>query len=615
MATYIKVDGAWKPVSGDTDAICGYVKVDGAWRTVTNSYVKVGTDWRTVCAPIVVTPTPTPTPSPGGGGGGGGGDPAQDSSISNLSPSNGAAGGGYTVTVNGSFPSNFTNLSVNGNNLGSYTRVSSSQYSFTMPAGTAGSTVPIQAFNGRVPVMSALTFTYNSTEVTPTCANATYCFYANYTDGSGQVTANGNPGSFSVATEACGNSGTRTKAYTCVTGPYCANYGVAAGTCTGEIVPETWTPALSGWHLCTDNNRRAPSSVSPCINTTSCLYNGASGDSCPDPNACTSTETITAQANVAVSTSDCPSGFRYRNYYSYSGCPTNPGSFYLNGGCTPYTAPVTCGSWITYGSSTDSCCSGTSSGTVTTLYQYRTCSDGSSPLRESAGACSGLTANSTACGYVPAPVGCTCNYSGAGYCVNGVTYAPECCTGTGCCTQGPACGTGGGGGSGSGGGGGCIVGSTQVLTPTGYIKAEDLKVGDTVSSIRFEELSDNESRYVVGNWSSNTLTPIEIMSTTIRSIKAEVDSEAYISLNGDLFTPEHPILIELKGFYQFAMAGNIPLGAKVLKLSGDTLGGLTWETITSNEVILEPVKAYLFDTEDQDVLFTKGMLTHNLKVV
>ena len=153
-----------------------------------------------------------------------------------------------------------------------------------------------------------------------------------------------------------------------------------------------------------------------------------------------------------------------------------------------------------------------------------------------------------------------------------------------------------------------------MLTPTGYVKAEDLKVGDTVSSIRFEELSDDESSYVIENWSSDTLTPIEVTTTTIRAIKREVDSEAYISLNGDLFTPEHKILIELKGFYQFAMAGDVPLGAKVLKLSGDTLEGLIWDTITSNEVVLKTVKAYLFDTEDQDVLFTKGMLTHNYKM-
>jgi hypothetical protein len=210
---------------------------------------------------------------------------------------------------------------------------------------------------------------------------------------------------------------------------------------------------------------------------------------------------------------------------------------------------------------------------------------------------------------VAAPVGCTCGSYTTCYGYN-LCDPVGCCSGTNCCCSlnSAAC------GYSSGGGGGCIVGSTRVLTPTGYIKAEDLKVGDTVSSIRFEELSDDESSYVVENWSSDTLTPIEVTSTTIKAIKHEVESDAYISLNGDLFTPEHKILIEIKGFYQFATAGDIPLGAKVLKLSGNTLGGLTWETITSNEVVLETVKAYLFDTEDQDVLFTEGMLTHNVKM-
>lgn len=152
MATYIKVDGTWRTVTENTSASCGYVKVNGSWKIVDASWVKVEGSWRSVCAPLPApTPTPTPTPSPGGGGPV---DPPQDSSVSSLSPSNGSASGGYTVTLNGSFPSNLTNISVNGTNLGSYTRQSSSAYTFTMPAGTAGSSVQVQAFNGRVPLMS-----------------------------------------------------------------------------------------------------------------------------------------------------------------------------------------------------------------------------------------------------------------------------------------------------------------------------------------------------------------------------------------------------------------------------------------------------------------------------
>jgi hypothetical protein len=240
MATYIKVGGTWRTVSGDTDSVCGYVKVDGSWRAVSNTWVKVDGSWRSVCAPTPApTPTPTPTPTPGPGPS----DPPQDSSVSSLSPSSGEAGGGYTVTINGSFPSNLTNIAVNGTNVGSFSRVSSTAYSFTMPGGSAGSTVQVQPFNGRVPLMSALTFTYNSVGggETNTCVNGNFCGNIVYTDGTA-VSVNAINGTFngSLQTEPCGNGGTRTKAYTCVTPAYCPNISVGAGQCTGEVVSTSY---------------------------------------------------------------------------------------------------------------------------------------------------------------------------------------------------------------------------------------------------------------------------------------------------------------------------------------------------------------------------------------
>jgi hypothetical protein len=49
MAKYVKVAGAWKAVSPDTDSVqTAYVKVGGTWLGVTNAYVKVAGTWRSI---------------------------------------------------------------------------------------------------------------------------------------------------------------------------------------------------------------------------------------------------------------------------------------------------------------------------------------------------------------------------------------------------------------------------------------------------------------------------------------------------------------------------------------------------------------------------------------
>lgn len=462
MATYIKVNGTWQTVSGDTASVCGYVKVDGTWRTVTNTYVKIDGTWRSVCAPV---PTPTPTP----GGGGGVSDPPQDSSVSGLSPNNGAAAGGYTVKLNGSFVSNLTNISVNGTNLGSFSRLSSTEYSFTMPAGTQGTTVQVQAYNGRVPVMSSLTFTYNSEGSSGvTCTSPNYCSTIQYSDGT-NVTINATNGTFngSLQTEACGNGGTRTKAYTCITPAGCPNISVGAGQCTGESGGSTTYYYVSG--CCAQNTNGEINQPAYGVSTSgfgaalsnatsACYYSltnvqysnstypsvscGSSGGT-----SCSCTPLTTTTGTRSVSTTTCQSGIMNTSTSTYNQCCVTNGtvtatSVTSDTGCVPYSPPVTCGSCgaqnniqpdVEY-----NVCNGVQlCSTKTTTYQRKYCTDGTysydcAPVVTYSGC-----VNSSTCGYVAS---CTCNYAGAGYCVNGVTYAPECCEGTGCCTQGPACG-------------------------------------------------------------------------------------------------------------------------------------------------------------------------------
>ena len=112
-----------------------------------------------------------------------------------------------------------------------------------------------------------------------------------------------------------------------------------------------------------------------------------------------------------------------------------------------------------------------------------------------------------------------------------------------------------------------------------------------------------------------SMTPIEMVETTIRALVVKKTVDAYISINGDLFSAEHNILTEHNGKYFFAQAGDIGIGYKVLKRTGNSLTDLVWTMVTSNDVVFESATVYLFDAEDQDVLFTKGMLTHNMKAI
>ena len=155
MSIHVKVGGNWQEIAANQATECGNVKVNGTWRTVTGAYVKVGTDWKTVCEPVPAYYAPYYAPS-----GGGGGSPLQDSTIYNISPTSGSTAGGYTLTINGSFPSSVTNISVNGTNISGWSQTSN-RITFTMPSGPAAS-VTITVFNGRLPLMADQSFTYVS---------------------------------------------------------------------------------------------------------------------------------------------------------------------------------------------------------------------------------------------------------------------------------------------------------------------------------------------------------------------------------------------------------------------------------------------------------------------
>jgi hypothetical protein len=166
----------------------------------------------------------------------------------------------------------------------------------------------------------------------------------------------------------------------------------------------------------------------------------------------------------------------------------------------------------------------------------------------------------------------------------------------------------------SDGGGGCIVGSTLVATPNGPVEAQHLRGGDVVYSVRFAELTTDETVYSLPLWSSESLTPVQMLTTVVQQVRVTRASMMQISINGDRFTPEHPILVRRHTTYSFLSAGSVQVGDLVLRRGGDTVADLEWTPVMEKTVIDLPAIAYIFDTEEDDVLFTVGMLTHNLKL-
>lgn len=162
--------------------------------------------------------------------------------------------------------------------------------------------------------------------------------------------------------------------------------------------------------------------------------------------------------------------------------------------------------------------------------------------------------------------------------------------------------------------GGCFAGKTLISTPNGLVKAEDIKVGDIVHSIRFEELSTDETRDTIANWWSTSLTPKEVNTAKVIALQLIDEADYFVCLNGDYVTPDHIVLTNNNGLYKFKAAGDIHLGELVLKRGGDSVSDLQWVPITSNDFVQERTTIYLFDTEDDDVIFSENMLSHNRKL-
>ena len=131
--------------------------------------------------------------------------------------------------------------------------------------------------------------------------------------------------------------------------------------------------------------------------------------------------------------------------------------------------------------------------------------------------------------------------------------------------------------------------------------------------MRFAELSTDETSYVLLGWTSNTMTPTVANTTSVITVVPWAEVNTLISINGDKFSGEHPILVFNGETYTFVQAQDVQVGWQVLKRTAGGLEGLVWTEVTEAAVLEETSWVYRFDTENDDVLFTANLLSHNLK--
>jgi hypothetical protein len=565
MSIHVKVGGYWEEIAADQYNECGSVKVNGTWRTITGTYVKVGTSWRTVCEPIPAFYAPYYAPP----GGGGGGDPAQDSTIYGISPTSGSTSGGYTITVSGSFPSAITNISVGGTNIGGWNK-SNNSVTFTMPAGSAGAT-SIQLFNGRVPLLSAQTFNYIAPGgggpggdpvvdcTTPTsttnsqisvstsiCSSGLQNVVISYYNGACVPNTSTSYGSCVSSAVECGACGPQNNipadTYSACVGydlynftdtyqrKYCSN-----GTYSYDC------PTVTTSSLAASNSSICGYVEAPCV----CNYSRY-GDYLIAPECCAGTNCCVQYSPI---TYYAPTFTYWAPYWTPYYAPPNTSVYYA-----PYYTPTTYYApsytyWAPYW----------------TVY---------------------YAPPNTSLYYAPSFTYWAPYYAPTTY------YAPYY--------------------GGGGGGGGCIVSTTRVQTPSGYKYAKDLAVGDEVYSVAFAELSDDETVDSVATWSSRSLTPTSMRVTKVKHILQVKEVPAYMRINGDYFSLRQAIMVLRDGEYKFVLSNTVKLGDRVINRKGPALEDLEFTLVTDLITIFSPETVYQFDTEEGDIFFTENMLVHNL---
>jgi hypothetical protein len=158
----------------------------------------------------------------------------------------------------------------------------------------------------------------------------------------------------------------------------------------------------------------------------------------------------------------------------------------------------------------------------------------------------------------------------------------------------------------------CVHGDTPIRTPEGYVLAKDIKVGDTLSSYRFNELPLDRSQYVLETWSSESITEDQIVETTVESIKIR-QAAVTVMLNeakNRRFSLEHMLLARREDTYMFIQAGTLKVGDFLVY---DINNRMTDVKVESIGYLDETVDVYDFSVTPYDLFIAGDVVAHNKK--
>jgi hypothetical protein len=149
-----------------------------------------------------------------------------------------------------------------------------------------------------------------------------------------------------------------------------------------------------------------------------------------------------------------------------------------------------------------------------------------------------------------------------------------------------------------------IGGETGLLSPTGVITAENLKVGDKLLALDISEI-DMEN-FNPAEWTAETLSGTGVVETSVVSISSRVSDKAAV-VNGDIYSMNHWILARKDGVIQFVNSASIDTTYEVYNYKT-----LDWVPVTSAEIISYIDKVYSINCEPYDMFFTNSMLVYDI---
>ena len=162
-----------------------------------------------------------------------------------------------------------------------------------------------------------------------------------------------------------------------------------------------------------------------------------------------------------------------------------------------------------------------------------------------------------------------------------------------------------------------LASQTMVLTTDGnnkfeWRKARDIKVGDQVVSLHFEEIDPTQTEYDMFTWTSNKLTYDNMTIDTVVDKVASVHERiGYINdLVDAQFTEYHPFLIMRDGVHEFYTLASIMHGDTVF-MYDEKLDKVTPTEVKKITWVETGADAYNFTLDNYHLIVAAGFITHN----